>query len=113
MKQGEKTVVIDELRSLLAGAKAAMLADHRGLKVSELIEQRRQQEKYIVDRHSSRVMGHDCDWPDPWQDYRRGVLYRMINMLENAQLLPGATPWIVIPRYVAAAVELEVGELII
>jgi len=41
VKQGEKTVVVDELRSLLAGAKAAMLADHRGLTVSELTELRR------------------------------------------------------------------------
>jgi large subunit ribosomal protein L10 len=41
VKQGEKTVVVDDLRSLLAGAKAAMLADHRGLTVSELTELRR------------------------------------------------------------------------
>lgn len=41
MKRGEKAVVVDELRTLLAGAKVAMLADHRGLTVSELTELRK------------------------------------------------------------------------
>jgi large subunit ribosomal protein L10 len=41
VKRGEKAAVVDELRTLLAGAKAAMLADHRGLTVSELTELRK------------------------------------------------------------------------
>lgn len=71
-------------------------------------------EKAWVKAHADQVRARGVDdWSDPWQDYRRGVLYWMIHMLENAQLKPGAKPWIVIPRYVAAAVELDVGELII
>lgn len=40
MKRAEKAEAVDELKTLLAGAKAAMLADHRGLSVSELTELR-------------------------------------------------------------------------
>ena len=41
MKRDEKAEVIDELKSVLAGAKTALLADHRGLSVAELTELRR------------------------------------------------------------------------
>lgn len=41
VKRDEKAAVVDELKSLLAGAKAAMLADHKGLSVSELTELRK------------------------------------------------------------------------
>ncbi len=41
MNRSEKAAVVDELKALLAGAKVAMLADHRGLSVSELTELRR------------------------------------------------------------------------
>lgn len=41
MKRVEKAQAVDELKTLLAGAKAAMLADHRGLSVSELTELRK------------------------------------------------------------------------
>ncbi len=40
MKRDEKAEVIDELKSVLAGAKTALLADHRGLSVAELTELR-------------------------------------------------------------------------
>jgi large subunit ribosomal protein L10 len=39
--RNEKAVVVDELKTLLAEAKVAILADHRGLSVSELTELRR------------------------------------------------------------------------
>ncbi len=41
MKRAEKAEVVDELKTLLAGAKVAMLADYRGLSVSELTELRK------------------------------------------------------------------------
>ena len=41
MKRDKKAEVIDELKTALAGAKAAMLADHRGLSVGELTELRK------------------------------------------------------------------------
>ena len=41
MKRAEKAAVVDELKTLLAGAKVTMLADHCGLSVSELTELRK------------------------------------------------------------------------
>ena len=72
------------------------------------------QERRIVEEHAAGVARArpDVDWSDPWLDYRRGVLYWMIHMLQDASLAPGAPPWIVIDRYVAAAVELACGDLI-
>lgn len=40
MKRAEKAAVVDELKTVLAGATVAMLADPRGLTVSELTELR-------------------------------------------------------------------------
>ena len=76
-------------------------------------DSRRRWEKQVVAMHADAVRAKGIDWQDPWGDYRRGVLYWMIRMLEDAELRPGAEPWIVIDRYVAAAVDLEVGELIV
>ena len=75
---------------------------------------RRLQEQRVVDEHAAGVVRArpDVGWSDPWLDYRRGVLYWMIHMLQDASLAPGAPPWIVIDRYVAAAVELDCGDLI-
>ncbi|MGH7369272.1 MAG: 50S ribosomal protein L10 [Candidatus Methylomirabilaceae bacterium] len=41
MKRADKAAVIDDLKSLLAGAKAAVLAEHRGLTVAEVTDLRR------------------------------------------------------------------------
>lgn len=41
MKRAEKAAVVDELKTVLAGATVAMLADPRGLTVSELTELRK------------------------------------------------------------------------
>ncbi len=41
MKRAEKAAVVDKLKTLLAGAKVTILADHRGLSVSELTELRK------------------------------------------------------------------------
>jgi len=41
VKRSDKAVVVDEIKTLLVGAKVTMLADHRGLSVSELTELRR------------------------------------------------------------------------
>ena len=74
-------------------------------------EQRLQQEKYIVDRHSSRVMSHDCDWPNPWQDYRLGLLRRAARIVEIADVEFRSLPW-VFQRSALAAVEHDVGDLV-
>lgn len=76
-------------------------------------EARRRNERRLVQTHAEAVRARGVDWDDPWEDYRRGVLYWMIHMLEDAEWRPGATPWIVIDRFVAAAVDLGVGELIV
>ena len=41
MKRADKAAVIDDLKSLLSGAKAAVLAEHRGLSVAEVTDLRR------------------------------------------------------------------------
>jgi len=41
VKRAEKAAAIDELKTLLEGSKVTLLADHRGLSVSELTELRR------------------------------------------------------------------------
>ncbi|MEE9254010.1 MAG: hypothetical protein V3U43_03685 [Pseudomonadales bacterium] len=76
-------------------------------------DSRRRNERQLVQTHAQAVRATGIDWNDPWEDYRRGVLYWMIHMLEDAELRPGAKPWIVIDRYVAAAVDLDVGDLIV
>ncbi len=41
MKRADKAAMIDDLKSLLSGAKAAVLAEHRGLTVAEVTDLRR------------------------------------------------------------------------
>ena len=75
---------------------------------------RRQVERALVAEHADAVdAARGASWPDPWIDYRRGVLYWLVHMLQDATLTPGQPPWVVIDRYVAAAVDLRVGELIV
>lgn len=74
---------------------------------------RRREQRRLVESHANAVRAASIEWKDPWTDYRRGVLYWVIHMLRDAALRPGARPWIVIDRYVAAAVDLNVGELIL
>lgn len=78
-------------------------------------EDRRREETRVVAEHAQGVTRarSGVHWPDPWLDYRRGVLYWMVHMLQDASLAPGAPAWIVIDRYVAAAVELACGDLIV
>jgi hypothetical protein len=79
---------------------------------SFLPEQRLRQERRRVDEHAAAV-AREGGWSDPWLDYRRGVLFWMAHMLQDAALRPDQPSWVVIDRYVAAAVDLRVGELIL
>ncbi len=77
-------------------------------------EVRRRTEESFVATHAELCLAAGVKaWPDPWLDYRRGVLYWIVHMLQGAKLRPGDPPWIVIDRYVPAAVDLEIGELIL
>jgi fructosamine-3-kinase len=77
------------------------------------IEKRRQAEEALVAAHAAAVKAAGVtEWPDPWLDYRRGVLAWMVHMIQNATLRPGDPSWVVVERYAAAAVDLRVGELI-
>lgn len=77
------------------------------------VEKRRRVEQALVATHAEIVKAAGvADWCDPWRDYRRGVLTWMIHMIQNATLRPGAASWVVIERYVAAAVDLRVNDLI-
>ena len=77
-------------------------------------ETRRRVEPALVAEHAEAVNAErNASWSDPWLDYRRGVLYWMVHMLQDAALRPGQPPWVVIDRYVAAALDLRVGELVV
>ena len=74
---------------------------------------RRRKEESLVATHAAAVRSAGVhDWPDPWLDYRRGMLYWVIHMIQNAALRPGDATSIVIERYVAAAIDLRIHELI-
>lgn len=74
---------------------------------------RRQVEKHWVMTHASIVATLGVEnWADPWLDYRHGVLAWVIHSIQNATHRPGDLDWVVIERYVTAAVDLRVGELI-
>ncbi len=79
---------------------------------SFLPEQRQRQQRSRVEAHAAAVGDVPGGWTDPWLDYRRGVLFWMAHMLQDARLRPGQPSWVVIDRYVAAAVDLHVGELV-
>lgn len=79
---------------------------------SFLPAQRALEERRRVDAHAATVDASG-GWSDPWLDYRRGVLFWVAHMLQDAALRPGEPSWVVIDRYVAAALDLRVGELIL
>ena len=74
---------------------------------------RRRMEEALVAAHVTAVRAAGLrEWFDPWLDYRRGVLNWVVHMIQNATLRPGDAPWVVVKRYVAAAVDLRVGDLV-
>ena len=74
---------------------------------------RRLKEEALVKAHAELVRAAGVhDWPDPWLGYRRGMLNWVIHMMQNAALRPGDASSFVIDRYVAAAVDLRLGDLI-
>ncbi|MEJ2087861.1 MAG: aminoglycoside phosphotransferase family protein [Gammaproteobacteria bacterium] len=68
-------------------------------------------ERYFVRRHADRLRAHGCEWPDPWEDDRLGLLRRAARIVEIADVDFVSLPW-VFRRSALAAVEHEVGELI-
>jgi hypothetical protein len=74
---------------------------------------RRKREEALVEAHADLVRTAGMHgWSDPWLDYRRGMLSWVIHMIQNAALHPADAPSIVIERYVAAAVDLRLGDLV-
>jgi aminoglycoside phosphotransferase (APT) family kinase protein len=78
------------------------------------IPERRRQEEELVAAHveHARAAGVS-EWPDPWLDYRRGVLSWVVHMIQNVNLHHTDLPKFVIDRYVSAAVDLRIGELVL
>lgn len=74
-------------------------------------EQRPERERYLVDRHTARLATHGCHWPDPWQDYRLGLLRRVARIVEIASPDFVSLPW-VFKRTALAAIEHRVEDLI-
>ncbi len=72
---------------------------------------RRSNERQLLERHADRLAAAGCRWPDPWRDYRLGLLRRAARIVEIADADFPSLPW-VFRRSAMAAVELEVSELI-
>jgi hypothetical protein len=84
------------------------------------VEVRRRAEEALVSAHADAVLAAGIrDWPDPWRDYRRGVLRRAARIVEIAETWPLEDPLgqaafrMVVERCATAAVDLRVGELIV
>lgn len=68
-------------------------------------------ERRLVDRHAERVRQQGCDWPDPWAQYRLGLLCRVARIVEIADAEFVSLPW-VFRRSAVAAMDHHVDELI-
>lgn len=68
-------------------------------------------ERQLVRRHVKRVREQGCEWPDPWTDYRLGLLRRVARIVEIADVEFISLPW-VFRRSAAAAIDHDVGSLI-
>lgn len=51
-------------------------------------------ERRLVARHAARVRAHGCEWPDPWADYRLGLLRRVARIVEIADVEFISLPWV-------------------
>ena len=67
-------------------------------------DERRRRELDIVDRHAERLRNLDCRWPEPWRDYRLGLLCRAAWIVAIAHLEFDSLPW-VFRRAARAAVD--------
>jgi hypothetical protein len=72
---------------------------------------RSRHEATLLQRHVERLANAGCRWPDPWQDYRFGLLRRAARIVEIAHADFPSLPW-VFRRSAMAAVEQNVGSLI-
>ena len=68
-------------------------------------------ERQLVERHAKRLARAGCHWPDPWADYRLGMLRRVARIVEIADADFPSLPW-VFRRTAMAALELDSGSLI-
>lgn len=74
-------------------------------------KQRRAQERALVTAHADRLAELGCLWPDPWDDYRLGLVRRAARIVEIADTGFASLPW-VFRRSAMAAIETHAGELI-
>lgn len=77
------------------------------------VNERRRVERALVDRHAAAIRQRDIDWPDPWEDYRRGLLRRAARIVEITAAGPIASLAFVFERCATAAVDHAVGDLIV
>ena len=77
------------------------------------VESRRVVEEKLVCRHYESVRNRGIDWPDPFSDYRLGLLRRAARIVEiSVNWTPSSLPWI-FKRCATAAADHGVGDLIV
>lgn len=82
------------------------------------VDARRRTEEALVAAHADAVRAAGVrDWDDPWLGYRRGVLRRVVRIVEHEHTWPDdsrsrGSLRMVFERCATAAVDLRVGELI-
>lgn len=72
---------------------------------------RRALERELVARHARRLAAHGCQWSNPWDAYRLGLLRRAARIVEISSQDFSSLPW-VFERTARAALEHQVGDLI-
>ena len=68
-------------------------------------------ERALVEQHANHIRAKGLEWPDPWRDYRLGLLRRAARIVEISHANFVSLPW-VFRRSAMAAIEHDVGELI-
>jgi hypothetical protein len=68
-------------------------------------------ERELVQAHAAHLRQRGCEWPDPWRDYRLGLLGRAARIVEIADPSFISLPW-VFRRSARAALANGVAELI-
>jgi len=77
------------------------------------VEARRREEEALLERHVESLKARGLDWPDPWMDYRRGLLRRAARIVEISGDSGFSSLSFVFQRCASAAADHRVLDLIL